>query len=137
MADIYFCNNIRYFRNLKPCRSIATAGDSGAEIYRYGNINLVIEVGKQRLTRYLTLRNVAYALYFYTNLISAAKLRRVGVIINQFMNYLRYKDNRGLFANLIEYKGLYLINTIACLPPTPTTYATSTRFFKTLVYNKV
>jgi hypothetical protein len=62
--------------------SIATAGDSGVEIYGYGDINLAIEVGKQHLTRYLTLRNVAYAPYFYTNLISAAKLCRVGVIID-------------------------------------------------------
>ena len=60
-----------------------------------------------------------YALYFYTNLISAAKLRRVGVIINQSTNHLRYKDNGSLFANLMEYGGLYLINTITTLPPTP------------------
>jgi hypothetical protein len=82
MADTHFCNDIRYFRDFKPSMSIATAGDSGAEIHGYGDINLAIEVGKQRLTRYLTLRNVAYAPYFYTNLISTVKLRRVGVIIN-------------------------------------------------------
>ena len=58
------------------------AGDSRAEIHRYGNINLAIKVGKQRLNRYLTLRNVAYAPYFYTNLISVAKFHRVKVIIN-------------------------------------------------------
>jgi hypothetical protein len=62
--------------------SIAIAGDSRAEIYGYSNINLAIKVGKQRLNQYLTLRNIAYAPYFYTNLISAAKLRRVRVIIN-------------------------------------------------------
>ena len=28
------------------------------------------------------------------------------------MNYLRYKDDGSLFTNLIEYKGLYLINAI-------------------------
>jgi len=96
--------------------SIVIAGDSKAEIHRYGNINLVIKVGKQHLTWYLTLRNIAYTLYFYTNLISAVKLRRVRVIINQFINYLRYKDDRSLFSNLTEYRGLYLINTIAyCL----------------------
>jgi len=78
-----------------------------------------------------------YALYFYTNLISAAKLYRVKVIINQSTNYLRYKDNGGLFANLMEYGGLYLINAIACLLSTPTAYATSTRFFETSAYNKV
>jgi len=117
--------------------STATAGDSGAEIYRYGNINLAIKVGKQRLTRYLILRNVVYAPYFYTNLISAAKLYRVGVIIDQSINHLRYKDDGSLFANLIEYRGLYLIDTIACLPPTPTAYATSTRFFETSAYNRV
>jgi len=78
-----------------------------------------------------------YTSYFYTNLISAAKLYRVGVIIDQSINHLRYKDNRSLFANLIEYGGLYLINTITYLPPTPTAYATSTRFFKTLAYNRV
>jgi hypothetical protein len=117
--------------------SIAIAGDSRAEIYGYGDINLAIKVGKQRLTRYLTLRNVAYALYFYTNLISTAKLHRVGVIINQSTNYLRYKDNGSLFANLIEDGGLYLINAITTLPPTPTAYATSTRFFITSVYDKV
>jgi len=78
-----------------------------------------------------------YAPYFYINLISVAKLCRVGVIINQFINYLRYKDNGALFANLIKYRGLYLINAIAYLLLTPTAYATSTRFFKTLAYNKV
>jgi hypothetical protein len=62
--------------------SIATARDSRAEIHGYGNINLAIKVGKQRLTRYLTLRNIAYALYFYTNLISTAKLYRVRVIMD-------------------------------------------------------
>jgi len=116
MADTHFCNNIRYFRNLKPCRSIATARDTRAEIHGYSNINLAIKVGKQRLTWYLILRNIAYALYFHTNLISAAKLRKVGVIINQSINHLRYKDDGTLFANLIKYRGLYLINAIASLP---------------------
>jgi hypothetical protein len=46
IADTHFCNDIRYFCNFKPSISIATARDSGAEIYRYGNINLAIEVGK-------------------------------------------------------------------------------------------
>ena len=46
MADIYFCNNIRYFCDFKPSISIVIAGDSGAEIYGYSNINLAIEVGK-------------------------------------------------------------------------------------------
>jgi len=137
MVDIHFCNDIRYFRNLKPCISIATARDARAEIHGYGNVNLAIKVGKQRLTQYLTLRNIAYALYFHTNLISAAKLRRVRVIIDQSINYLRYKNDGSLFANLMEYRGLYLINTIACLPPTPTAYTTSTKFFKTSVYNRV
>jgi len=80
---------------------------------------------------------MAYAPYFYTNLISAAKLYRVEVIIDQYTNHLRYKDNGSLFTNLIEYRGLYFINTITCLPPTPTAYATSTRFFETLAYNRV
>ena len=53
------------------------------------------------------------------------------------MNYLRYKDDGSLFSNFTEYGGLYLIDAIATLPPTPTAYTTSTRFFKTLVYNKV
>jgi len=78
-----------------------------------------------------------YALCFYTNLISAAKLYRVGVIMDQSTNYLRYKDDGSLFANLMEYRGLYLIDTIACLPPTPTTYAIFTRFFETSAYNRV
>ena len=82
MADTHFCNDIRYFRGFKLSMSIATAGDSRAEIYRYSNINLAIKVGKQRLNWYLTLRNIAYAPYFYTNLIFVAKLYRVGVIIN-------------------------------------------------------
>jgi hypothetical protein len=46
MADTHFCNNIRYFYDFKPSISIATAGDSGAEIYGYSDINLAIEVGK-------------------------------------------------------------------------------------------
>jgi len=46
MADTHFYNNIRYFRDFKPSMSIATAGDSGAEIYRYSNINLAIKVGE-------------------------------------------------------------------------------------------
>jgi len=46
MADTYFYNNIRYFRNLKPCISIVMASNTGAEIYKYSNINLVIKVGK-------------------------------------------------------------------------------------------
>jgi len=137
MADTHFCNNIRYFRDFKPSMSTATAGDSGVEIHGYGDINLAIEVGEQRLTRYLTLRNVAYAPYFHTNLISAAKLRRVGVIMDQSTNHLRYKDDGSLFANLTEYGGLYLVDATACLPPTPTAYATSTRFFKTSAYDKV
>jgi len=37
----------------------------------------------------------------------------------------------------MKYGGLYLIDAIATLPPTSTAYATSTRFFKTLAYNKV
>jgi len=45
-ADTHFYNNIRYFYNFKPSIFIATAGDSGAEIHKYGNINLVIKVGK-------------------------------------------------------------------------------------------
>jgi len=52
------------------------------------------------------------------------------------MNYLRYKDDKNLFANLIEYGGLYLINAITTVLPTPTAYAISTRFFKTSAYNK-
>ena len=82
MADTHFCNDIRYFYDFKLSIFIVMAGDSGAEIYRYGNINLAIKVGKQRLTWYLILRNVAYAPYFYTNLVSVVKLYRVGVIIN-------------------------------------------------------
>src|SRR6266702_1299948 len=124
MADTHFCNNIKYFYNFKPNISTTTTRDSRAEIYKYSNINLAIEVGKQRLTQYLTLRNIIYTPYFYTNLISTAKLYKVKVIINQFMNYLRYKDDKSLFANLTEYKGLYLIDTITTLPPTFTTYAT-------------
>ena len=50
MADTHFYNNIRYFHNFKPSISTAIAGDSGAEIYKYSNINLVIKVEKQRLT---------------------------------------------------------------------------------------
>ena len=46
MADTYFYNNIRYFRNLKPYMSIVIARDARAEIYRYSNINLAIKVGK-------------------------------------------------------------------------------------------
>ena len=46
MADTYFYNNIRYFCNFKLSMSIATARDLGVEIHRYGDINLVIEVGK-------------------------------------------------------------------------------------------
>ena len=46
MADTHFYNNIRYFYNFKLSISIATAGDSGAEIYKYSNINLAIKVGK-------------------------------------------------------------------------------------------
>ena len=46
MADTHFYNNIRYFYDFKPSISIATARDSRAEIYRYSNINLAIEVGK-------------------------------------------------------------------------------------------
>ena len=53
------------------------------------------------------------------------------------MNYLRYKDNENLFANLIEYGGLYLINAITSLPPSPSANAISTRFFIMSVYNKV
>jgi len=46
MADTHFCNDIRYFCDLKPCMSIATAGDAGVEIHGYGDINLAIKVGK-------------------------------------------------------------------------------------------
>src|SRR6266550_3662200 len=103
--------------------------DSRVEIYRYNDINLAIEIGKQRLTQYLTLRNIAYTPYFYTNLISTTKLRKVKIIINQFINYLRYKDNESLFTNLTEYRGFYLIDAITTLPPTFTTYTIFTRFF--------
>ena len=55
------------------------------------------------------------------------------------MNYLRYKDDGSLFANFMEYRGLYFINAIASLlfTPNPTAYAIFTRFFIILVYNKV
>jgi len=46
MADIHFCNNIRYFRDLKLYISTVTARDARAEIYGYGNINLAIKVGE-------------------------------------------------------------------------------------------
>ena len=46
IADTHFCNNIRYFCNFKLYISIITARDSGAEIYRYSDINLTIKVGK-------------------------------------------------------------------------------------------
>ena len=46
MVDIHFCNDIRYFRDLKLCISIVTAGDARVEIYGYSNINLAIKVGK-------------------------------------------------------------------------------------------
>lgn len=46
MADTHFCNNIRYFRDFKPSILTAMAGDSGAEIHGYSNINLAIKVGK-------------------------------------------------------------------------------------------
>jgi len=46
MADTHFCNNIRYFHNLKLYISTVIAGDSRAEVYRYSNINLAIKVGK-------------------------------------------------------------------------------------------
>jgi len=46
MADTHFYNNIRYFRDFKLSMFIAMAGDSGAEIHGYGDINLAIEVGE-------------------------------------------------------------------------------------------
>ena len=46
MVNTHFCNNIRYFYNFKPYISTATARDSGAEIYKYSDINLAIKVGK-------------------------------------------------------------------------------------------
>jgi hypothetical protein len=46
IADTYFCNDIRYFCNFKLSISIVIARDSRAEIYRYGDINLAIKVGK-------------------------------------------------------------------------------------------
>jgi len=46
MVDTHFCNDIRYFYNFKLSMSIAIARDSGAEIYKYGDINLAIKVGK-------------------------------------------------------------------------------------------
>ena len=113
------------------------AGDSGAEIYGYNDINLAIKVGKQRLTQYLILRNVVYTPYFYTNLISVAKLYKIRVIINQFINHLYYKDNKSLFTNFIGYRGFYLIKAITTLLSTFTAYTISTRFFTISVYNKV
>src|SRR6266702_4831162 len=98
MADTHFCNNIQYFYDFKLSISTATARDFRAEIHKYNNINLAIEVGKQCLTQYLILRNITYTPYFYINLISIAKLCKVKVIINQFINHLRYKDDRSLFA---------------------------------------
>jgi len=58
MADTHFYNNIRYFCNLKLCISIATAGDSKAEIYRYNNINLAIKVGKCYGTRVMAIKRM-------------------------------------------------------------------------------
>ena len=46
MVDTHFYNNIRYFRNFKLSISIVIARDYRAEIYRYGDINLAIKVGK-------------------------------------------------------------------------------------------
>jgi hypothetical protein len=50
---------------------------------------------------------------------------------------LRYKDDKSLFTNFIEYKGLYLIDAIIILPLIFTTYTISTKFFIMSVYNKV
>jgi len=46
MVDTHFCNDIRYFHNLKPYIFTAIARDLGAEIYGYGDISLAIKVGK-------------------------------------------------------------------------------------------
>ena len=82
MADTHIYNDIKHFRNFTPTIAMATAGDAGTEIHGYGEVLLVIEMGKQRLIRYLILKNMAYALYFYTNLVCAAKLRKMGVVID-------------------------------------------------------
>ena len=112
MVDTYIYNDIRYFRNFEPTNDIAIAGDNSTEIYGYRDILLAIEVGKQRLIRHLTLKNIAYTPYFHINLVYTAKLRKVSVIIDQATNYLRYKHNGSLFANLTERGDLYLINVI-------------------------
>jgi hypothetical protein len=50
---------------------------------------------------------------------------------------LHYKNDKSLFTNFIKYGGLYLINAIIILLPTPTAYAISIKFFTISVYNKV
>lgn len=137
MADSHICNNIKYFRSFTPANVTATAGDNGAEIHGYGDVLIAIEVGKKHLTRHLTLKNVAYAPYFHINLVCAAKLRKVGVIIDQTTNHLRYKDDGSLFANLTERGDLYLLDATA-VPPSSTAHAVSTtKHFKSTAYDKV
>ena len=138
MADTHICNDIKYFRSFEPTKATATAGDNGAEIHGYGDVLLAIEVGKQRLIRHLTLKNVAYAPYFHINLVCAAKLRKVGVIMDQATNHLRYKDDGSLFANLTERGDLYLIDATAVPPPSTTACAVSSKkHFKATAYDRV
>jgi hypothetical protein len=139
MANTHICNNIQHFRNFIPSNTMATAGDAGAEIHGYGDVQLEIEVGKQRLMRQLTLKNVAYAPYFHINLICAAKLRKVGVIIDQATRHLRYQDDRSLFANLTEHGDLYLIDATVVPPPSPPVIhaVSSASHFKATAYDRV
>jgi hypothetical protein len=119
MADTHICNDIKQFKNFVPANTTAPAGDRGMEIRGYGDIQLAIEVGKQRLIRHLTLKKVAYAPKSHINLVCAAKLRKVGVIIDQETNHLRYKDDGSLFANLTERSDLYLIDVTTVPPVVP------------------
>src|SRR5579871_5025566 len=137
MADTHICNDIKQFRNFTPTSETATAGDTGMKICGYGDILLAIEVGKQRLIRQLMLKNVAYTPDSHINLVCAAKLRKVGVIIDQATNHLRYKDDNSLFANLTERSDLYIIDATVIPPavppavlasaPTVTVHAVSTK----------
>ncbi|RMZ81053.1 hypothetical protein DV738_g2489, partial [Chaetothyriales sp. CBS 135597] len=80
MADVHICNDLASFQTFTPERHVATAGDNGMEIHGYGDVQIAIEMGSKPLIRNFTLKNVAYAPNFHTNLICAAKLRKVGQI---------------------------------------------------------
>ncbi|RMD39147.1 hypothetical protein DV735_g5982, partial [Chaetothyriales sp. CBS 134920] len=119
MADLHICNDLASFQMFTLEYYTATTGDHGMEIHGYGDVLIAIKIGNKQLIQQFTLKNVAYTPKFHMNLVCAAKLHKIGIIIDQVSNRLQYNDDGGVFANLINHRDLYLLDTTVLPPKKP------------------